>query len=61
MSGTKTKFGSLLILLQGILLILFIVFVDYGEEFNSDDAKSKDFENKFPGNFLIILLFTDKK
>lgn len=49
MTATKTKFGSLLILLQGILLILFIVFVDYGDDFNSTDAKSNDFEKKFPG------------
>ncbi|XP_066924364.1 ammonium transporter Rh type B-like [Clytia hemisphaerica] len=46
----KTKFGSLLLLLQGILLILFVVFVDYGDDFkpNIKNENRKDFNQKLP-------------
>lgn len=42
----KAKFASLLLLFQGILLILFVVFVDYGEELlPSDPGKVKKKES----------------
>ena len=34
----KGKFASLLLLFQGILLILFVVFVDYGPELMPSDS-----------------------
>ena len=38
----KAKFASLLLLFQGILLILFVVFVDYGDELlPSEPGKAK--------------------
>ena len=49
----KTKFGSLLLLLQGILLILFVTFVDYGDDFkpSTDEEKKKEenFNSNLPG------------
>ena len=49
----KTKFGSLLLLLQGILLILFVTFVDYGDDFkpstDGDKKKEENFNSKLPG------------
>ena len=49
----KAKFGSLLLLLQGILLILFVTFVDYGDDFKpSKDGDKRNEENrnsKLPG------------
>jgi len=52
----KTKFGSLLLLLQGILLILFVVFVDYGDDFKPNKERSEvDFERKLPGRWLYML------
>ena len=41
-SAGKAKFASLLLLFQGILLILFVVFVDYGSELlPADPGKGK--------------------
>jgi len=37
---TKAKFGSLLLLCQGILVILFVVFVDYGDDFLPQKGKT---------------------
>lgn len=49
----KTKFGSLLLLLQGVLLILFVTFVDYGDDFkpgkDGDKRKNEDLDRKLPG------------
>ncbi len=37
----KGKFASLLLLFQGILLILFVVFIDYGNELLPADPGAK--------------------
>lgn len=60
MSGTntgKTKFASLLLLFQGILMILFVVFVDYGNELlPADPGKGKRNNPKeTKGNLLLVL------
>lgn len=43
---TKVKFGSLLLLFQGILLNLCVVFVDYGDDFLPSDPKSRENHKK---------------
>lgn len=57
---TKVKFGSLLLLFQAILLILFVVFVDYGEEGTERQAKkARGYRRKFPGliHYFICYLY----
>ena len=54
----KAKFASLLLLFQGILLILFVVFIDYDEGLLPSEKKSKE-ENKstIDGEITICDLF----
>lgn len=57
----KTKFGSLLLLLQGILLILFVTFVDYGDDFkptkDEDKKNEENLNSKLPGMVIAEMLF----
>ena len=56
-SNGKAKFASLLLLFQGILLILFVVFVDYGDELlPSDPGKLKKVKTKELGGNVTDLL-----
>ena len=60
MAGTntgKTKFASLLLLFQGILMILFVVFVDYGNELLPVDPGTvkRNSPTEIKGNLLIVL------
>ena len=54
----KAKFASLLLLFQGILLILFVVFIDYDEGLLPSDKKTKK-ENisKIDGKIIMFYLF----
>lgn len=45
------KFPSLLILLQGLLLILFVVFVEYDPETLPDASNPSIIDAKYPGEF----------
>jgi len=48
---TKAKFGSLLLLFQAILLILFVVFVDYGDEIlpeSEQESNQRGHAQNFP-------------
>ncbi|XP_065057188.1 ammonium transporter Rh type B-like [Rhopilema esculentum] len=56
-SNGKAKFASLLLLFQGILLILFVVFVDYGDELlPSDPGRLKKVKTRELGVFQDIHL-----
>ena len=55
----KAKFASLLLLFQGILLILFVVFVDYGNELlPTDPGKVKREESASIGGNKCNILFS---
>jgi hypothetical protein len=48
-SAGRGKFASLLILLQGLLLILFVVFVEYDSEALPDAEDPGKIDSKYPG------------
>lgn len=55
----KAKFASLLLLFQGILLILFVVFIDYDEGLLPSDKKvKKENTSKIDGEITICHLFS---
>ena len=54
----KAKFASLLLLFQGILLILFVVFVDYGSELLPTDIGKGKKKNATETTGKTLLVFT---
>ena len=54
----RGKFAGLLLLLQGLLLILFVVFVGYSDDLLPEFEDERKTDSKYSGNSdLIIIVF----
>ena len=54
----RGKFAGLLLLLQGLLLILFVVFVGYSDDLLPEFEDESKTDSKYSGNSdLIIIVF----
>ena len=55
-STGRGKFAGLLLLLQGLLLILFVVFVGYSDELLPDDEDEIEPDSKYAGESNLIII-----